>query len=127
MATTSRTADDSAPEPLSPEEEAAYAGRKMVDVLWIYLEGVRRKKGFDAGTPFTSLARMILSCPRDETDLADAIAVAIVNGRMVHGLAPRNPGEWSIAERIYERWSIDELEEWAEEQGIPREAPDQSA
>ena len=120
MAGTRGPQEDAPPAPLSAAEAAAYARRDLSEVLWFYLEGLRRELGFNAGAQFTSAARAILACPPDEADLADAIAVAVVNGRVVHGLAPRDAGEWAIAERIYEQSTVKELEAWAQEQGTAR-------
>jgi hypothetical protein len=107
-----RESKNDPPPPLTPREIAAFADHDMREVLWCYWEGIRTALGYTAGSAMATVARALQSCGEDTTDLEDAIAVAVVNGRMVHGLPPRNDAEWAIADRIYEPSTVEELRGW---------------
>ena len=98
---------------LTPDEERAYAERDLRTVAWMFLAAIRHDRDFiKLSAPAASMMRVILALGEEPEDREAAINETAVIGSVLHGIAPRDAAQWAIAERIYDKATLDDLRRW---------------
>ncbi|MGE3074661.1 MAG: hypothetical protein AB7N24_00915 [Dehalococcoidia bacterium] len=107
---------------LVPEEERAYEERDLRTVAWRFLSEIRHDEDFiKLAAPAASMMRVILALGEESEDRASAINEAAVIGGVLHGIAPRTAAQWAIAERVYDKATLEDLRHWRPQGGDPGE------
>ncbi len=68
-----------------------------------------------AAQAIATAARILVNLGPAPPELEDAARETALRGRIMHGMAPRDPEQWALAATLYDDDALDEFHRWERE------------
>lgn len=94
------------PQPLA----AAIAARDMRETAWEWVRWLSAKS--DGGSQAAAMLRLVAGMPPEGAATDDALREIELRALVSHGVPPRSPGEWALAERLFSAAGLAEMQRW---------------